>query len=397
MDLTQLSQMVAWLDEEHRRDREEIARLDQRLQSMVIENQEQSRRIQDLEGRLANTQAQLTQFAQIQQALQQLKNEVVMLLDKQSETRLQAERESERARMSDREALSRGIAEVRKELPRLGRAEEELVSRRAEDQRLGEMLLALRQSVNNVSKDLDERTRTLPYMVEQRAQDNKRIAQLQAEHVELLKRTDAIGAKPPVLEERINRLERDLQKIQPIPEQLRTEQQAFLEGQRVADVERTRQMTVWEAEFLQQREQIEKQAVRMREFAAQYEAAGRAIKTLEEFQAVMIRDQRQISELQRLAEERQRKELAEWQAENEQRWKKETLRWDYTLQEQQKTNQKLADRFPPTEKSVALLQREIETLWKLQEQLGSRQLREAQQLLDLIGKALEDRPKAEGR
>lgn len=397
MDLTQLSQMVAWLDEEHRRDREEIARLDQRLQSMVIENQEQSRRIQDLEGRLANTQAQLTQFAQIQQALQQLKNEVVVLLDKQSETRLQSEREIERARMSDREALARGIAEVRKELPRIGRAEEELVSRRAEDQRLGEMLLALRQSVNNVSKDLDERTRTLPYMVEQRAQDNKRIAQLQAEHVELLKRTDAIGAKPPVLEERIGRLERDLQKIQPIPEQLRTEQQAFLEGQRVADVERSRQMTVWEAEFLQHREQIEKQAVRMREFAAQYEAAGRAIKTLEEFQASMIRDQRQISELQRLAEERQRKELAEWQAENEQRWKKETLRWDYTLQEQQKTNQKLTDRFPPTEKTVALLQREIETLWKLQEQLGTRQLQEAQHLLDLVGKALEDRPKAEGR
>jgi uncharacterized coiled-coil protein SlyX len=63
MDLTQLSQMVAWLDEEHRRDREEIARLDQRLQSMTIENQEQARRIQELEGRLASTQAQLTQFA----------------------------------------------------------------------------------------------------------------------------------------------------------------------------------------------------------------------------------------------------------------------------------------------------------------------------------------------
>ncbi len=397
MDLTQLSQMVAWLDEEHRRDREEIARTDQRLQSMVIENQEQSRRIQDLEGRLANTQAQLTQFAQIQQALQQLKNEVVVLLDKQSETRLQMEREIERARMSDREALSRGIAEVRKELPRIGRTEEELVSRRAEDQRLGEMLLALRQSVNNFSKDLDERTRTLPYMVEQRAQDNKRIAQLQAEHVELLKRIDLVSAKPPVLEERISRLERDLSKIQPIPELLRTEQQAFLEGQRVTDVERSRQITVWETEFLQQRELIEKQVVRLREFTAQYDAAGRAIKTLEEFQTSMIRDQRQISELQRLAEERQRKELAEWQAENEQRWKKETLRWDYTIQEQQKVNQKLADRFPPTEKIVALLQREIETLWKLQEQLGTRQLQEAQHLLDLVGKALEDRPKAEGR
>lgn len=395
MDLTQLTQMVSWLDEEHRRDREELAKLDQRLQGLLIENQEQARRIQELEGRLASTQAQLTQFAQIQQALQQLKNEVIVLLDKQAETRLQSEREVERARLSDREALSRGIAEIRKELPRIGRVEEEIVSRQAEDQRLGEMLLALRQSLNNVSKDLDERTRSLPYMVEQRAQDNKRIAQLQAEHVELLKRTDAIAAKPPVLEERIGRLERDLQRIQPIPEQLRSEQQAFLETQRVADVERSRQLVVWEAEFMQQREVIEKQVVRLREFQAQYDAAGRAIKALEEFQAQMVREQRQISELQRLAEERQRKELAEWQAENEQRWKKETLRWDYNYQEQQKTNQKLADRFPPIEKEAALLKRETEGLWRIHEQLGSRQLQESQHLLDLIGKALEERPRTE--
>ena len=144
MDLTQLSQMVSWLDEEHRRDREEIARLDQRLQNMAIEKQEQSRRIQDLESRLASTQAQLTRFTQIEQALQQLKGEVVVLLDKQTEARLTAEREAERARISDREALGRGIAEVRKELTRLGRIEEELGHAQAEDQRLGEMALAQR-------------------------------------------------------------------------------------------------------------------------------------------------------------------------------------------------------------------------------------------------------------
>jgi hypothetical protein len=33
MDLTQLSQMVTWLDEEHRRDRAEIARLQQRIEA----------------------------------------------------------------------------------------------------------------------------------------------------------------------------------------------------------------------------------------------------------------------------------------------------------------------------------------------------------------------------
>lgn len=395
MDLTQLSQMVAWLDEEHRRDREEIAKLDQRLQSMAVERQEQARRIQDLEGRLASTHAQLARFTQIDQALQQLKNEVVVLLDKQTEARLHAEREAERARLSDREALNRSMAEIRKELSRLARLEEELVARQAEEQRLGEMLLALRQSVNNVGKDLDERTRSLPYMVEQRAQDNKRLAQIQGENMELLKRTDALTSRLPALEERLQRLDKELTRIQPIPEQLRQEQQTFIEATKLGDVERQRQLAQWDEEFVQQRAAIEKQVVKLREFEARYEAAGRALKAIEEFQAKIVQGQRQTAELQRLAEERQRKELAEWQAENEQRWKKETLRWDYALGEQNKINQKVTERFPPLEKQLAHLHREIEALWRLQEAAGNMQLAGVQKLLDVIGGAVDARPKPE--
>jgi hypothetical protein len=395
MDLTQLSQMVSWLDEEHRRDREEIARLDQRLQNVAIEKQEQSRRIQDLESRLASTAAQLTRFTQIEQALQQLKGEVVVLLDRQVEARLTAEREAERSRVSDREALSRGIAEVRKELSRIGRIEESLITLQAEDHRLGEMALAQRVAIGNVVKDLDERTRGLPYMIEQRAVDNKRIAQLQGETVELLKRTDASAARITVTEERAQRLEKDLQKIQPIPEQLYQDQKAFIEAQKLSDVERDRQMGIWEQAIGEQKTLIEKQIVRLREFEARYEQAGRALRAIEEFQASIVREQKQVSELQRLAEERQRKELADWQAENEQRWKKESLRWDYSIQEQQKVNQKLAERFPPLEKQLATLGRDIEALWRLHEALGAAQIQSSQRLVDAVGAALGARPRPE--
>lgn len=395
MDLTQLSQMVTWLDEEHRRDRDELAKLEQRLQSMALENQQQARRIQELEGRLASTAAQLTRYSQLEQAMQQLKNEVAVMLDKHDEERLLAEREAERARMSDREVLSRGIAEIRKELLRLSRLEEELANRQAEDQRLGEMLLTLRQAVNNLSKDLDERTRTLPYMAEQRAQDNKRIAQIQAENVELLKRSDALATKEAMLEERTQRLEQEVQRLQPVPDQMRRDQQAFIEAQKVADAERARQMAEWAEEFATHRAAFEKQVARMREFEVRYEAAGRALKALEEFQGQLSRDQKQVSELQRLAEERQRKELAEWQAENEQRWKKESLRWDYMMQEQHKINQKAADRLALLEKGVALLGREVEALWRLHEALAEEGLRNAQHALDAIGAAVQGRPKPE--
>ena len=287
------------------------------------------------------------------------------------------------------------MAEIRKELPRLGRIEEELVTRKAEEQRLGEMVLALRQSVSNVGKDLDERTRSLPYMVEQRAQDNKRIAQLQAENTDLLKRTDALTSRFPAQEERVQRLEKELTRIQPIPGQLRQDQQSFIEAQKLTEAERQRQMSQWEQEFVQQRSAIEKQTVKLREFEARYEAAGRALKALEEFQAQIVQGQKQTAELQRLAEERQRKELAEWQSENEQRWKKETLRWDYALGEQHKVNQKLAERFPSLDKHLILLQREVEALWRLQENQGNQQLANVQKLLDVISGALDARPKPE--
>ena len=212
---------------------------------------------------------------------------------------------------AERETFARAIAEIRKELPRFGRIDEELVARQAEDQRLGEMVLAQRQALNNVGKDLDERTRTLPYMVEQRAQDNKRIAQVQAEIVELLKRTDAVPGKLAILEERQQRQDLQIQKLQPVPDQLRREQQTFIEAQKLADAERCRQMDEWAEAFAEQRKNIETQSLKMREFGAVSETAQRAIKSLEEFQAGMLRDQKQLSELQRLAEERQRKEFGD--------------------------------------------------------------------------------------
>src|SRR5512140_1798930 len=133
MDLNQLSQMVTFMDEAHRRDRDELHRQEERLQTLAIENQEQARRIQDLEGRLASTQAQLARFTQIEQALQQLKNEVAVMIARESEARLQNEREQERSRATEREMTARMVAEIRKELPRFGRIEEDLVTRQAED------------------------------------------------------------------------------------------------------------------------------------------------------------------------------------------------------------------------------------------------------------------------
>jgi chromosome segregation ATPase len=393
MDTDQLSQMVTWLDEEHRRGRGEIAKLQQRIEGQATEIVEQARRIQELEGMLASTQAQLVRFSQVDQALQQLKNELVLMLQRQEEQRLADQRESERLRGAEREAAARGLSEVRKELPRFSRIEEELQQRKAEDQRLSEIVMAVRQQVNNINKDIDERTRSLPFIMEQRAQDNKRIAQLQQETVELFKRSEMVSGKLPPMEASIQRVERGVAAVQPVPDQLRNEVASFVEGQKLLDVERNRQLINWQQEFEQQRELMAEQQKRIQGFDSHINDSQRVLQSLQGFEESIRREQHQVAELQRLAEERQRKELDAFLGEDEKRWKKQTLEWDHRWAEQDKVNRDLAVGFPPLRKDIEALRGLIRQLWRLQETYAAHRLQEAQRWLGSLETALGDLPK----
>ena len=393
MDIDQLTQMVTWLDEEHRRERGGIAQLQQRIESQATEIVEQARRVQELEGQLASTQARLVRFDQVDQALQQLKNELVLMLHRQDEQHAKDLRESERLRAGERETAARNIAEVRKELPRFSRIEEELQQRKVEDQRLTEIVLALRQQVNGINKDIDERTRSLPFLMEQRTQDNKRIAQLQQETVELFKRTELASGKLQLLESNQQRTERGLTVIQPIPAQIREEVTSFVESTKLKDVERDRQMVRWHEEMEQQRAGIELQHKKLQEFDTHIADAKRVSISLQGFEESIRREQHQVAELQRLAEERQHKELDDFVAEDEKRWKKQILEWDGRWVEQQKVNKDLAVQFPPIRKEIESVKALVRQLWRLQETYGTQRMHEAQRWLQALESSLGDIPK----
>lgn len=396
MDITQVAQTITWLDEEHRRDRAELARSRQRLEIQETELQDMARRIQELEGRLASSQAQFIRFNQIEQSLDHLKNEMAIMLQKIDESRLQSERETERTRLSDREAVARAISEIRRELSRFTHIEEDLDLRRAEDQRLAEVVLNLRDQQTLLSKDLDERTRGLPYIGEQRQQDNKRIAQLQQETVELFKRVEHVGGRLPGLEEGIQRTERSTANIQPFATELKRTQEQFIEGQRLAEVERERRVNEWADDFEAMRLEIERHSKHVQGFAEQTESSKQALAALAKFEEQIRRDQNQLAELQRLSEERQHKELLDWQAENEKLWKKFQLEFEHSEQAQERTNQELASRFPPLEKTVAFQEQQNGYVWRVYEAYGAHQLAEAQRWLQMLGELMEGRPKSDG-
>jgi DNA repair exonuclease SbcCD ATPase subunit len=391
MDLTQLAQMVTWLDEEHRRDRAEIARLQQRIEAQSADIIEQARRIQELEGRLAGTQAQLTRFNQVEQAIQNTKTELVGLVERAYEERVSGQRELERSRMGDREMLSREISEVRRELPRIARLEETIQIRAVEDERLGELIMGVRNQIGSLSKEIEERTRQIPFLVEQRTSDTKRIAQLQQETVELFKRTEAVAGRIPLLDENIRKTGLEIEKLPPLIDQLRDEQVKFMERTRVMVVDREQVLTRWQEVIEEQRTLVNQSNERVQNFGQQIEVARRAVNEMQEFKDLILREQGQVAELQRLAEERIRREMDEFREDYEKKRRKTELRQEHLWSEQDKYNREVVERFPPLHHDIKLIESLVDQVWKLQETYGNYVLTMANQWLDGMQKSVRER------
>ncbi len=364
MDLNQATQMLTWLDEERRQDKVELARLQEQVRSQTVEIAEQAKRIQELEGRLAGTQVHLSRIEKLDDFLQQFKDEIVLLVEKYDQQRRQAEKEGRHLRQMDRENQSQALAEIKKDLSKLNRLEQDLQIRRTEEKRLGEAVLSIEQELAGIAKASEDRTRGMAYLGTQREQDAKRIAELQEETSQLLTRNEAQTRKLELLEDSIRRLESQVAEWQGFQSSLRQEQMRLIETQQLNEQQRQRQMESWAEELNGYRQKMEEYTARMQRFVELYEENKRALEALEKFEQRLKQTQSELMELQHLAEQRQKERMEEWQMENEKRWKRETLSWERQRREEARRDEELEKLLKQVEKQTQWNRSQITALFQ---------------------------------
>jgi hypothetical protein len=395
MDLGQLSQMTSWLDEEHRRDKAELIRLQQRVESQAGELQDQALVIKEMEGRIAGMQAQLLQHGQMQKALEQLKEEVVHMLDQADERRQQEERETERLRAIERDNVSRAINEIRRDLQRLPRLQEEAGLRKAEQSRLGESVLNIQQNVNTLNQAVENKLRSVSFLEDGRQQDSKRIARLQQESLEALKRIEQQSSRLQMLEDANQRHEREMGEMKEMVSHLRASQRDFVEKQLLETEHLKRETGQWFETLEVWTKKMDDFSARMEEFIESFRKDRQVVESIERFQETIHREQTQVAELQRLAEERQKRQLEQWNEENEKRWRKELMRWDHQWGEQAKRNSQISEQFTEVLKSLTHHGLEIEAAWKFLDSQINYQVQETRRWQGEMTRLLEDRPERE--
>jgi len=364
MEHSQLSQMVTWLDKEHQRDRTELGKLQQRVETLAAERDEQARHVTELEAELAALRARVDRVAQVEDYLERFKQEINILLEKSESRRQQALRDSDRVRQVEIDNVTKVLGETRREVERFRRYDDELAARRTDMQRLSETVGRLQQQVMDAAKDQEERARHVTYLEEQRRQDNKRIAELQAQSTELLKRLEMHFSKIQLLEQlpsRINELKSNIQEMS-------QQQNKALEKAQFQDAQRERQAKNWGEQAELQRQRMDEYQGRMDRYAEQYQRIKKAMDDLQEFKEQIQRQQHETAELQRLAENRQKSQFEEWQAQEDQRWKKQSMEWDHQVSEFDRALAELIERSNALEKQVHDNQKHLQLVLQMAEE-----------------------------
>jgi chromosome segregation ATPase len=364
MEHSQLSQIVTWLDKEHQRDRVELQQLQQRVETLVEERQEQANRITELEAELAALNAHVNRVAQIEGYFERFKHEMNTLLERSEARRQQAMRDSDRVRQVEIDNVTQSINEFRKELEKSRRYDDELTVHRTDLGRLSESVARLQQQLLEAIKSQDERTRGITYLEEQRLQDNKRIAQLQAQTAEVAKKIELQVSRIQQLEQ----LSPRLGELRSGIDEVRQYQSKELERIQFQEAQRERQIKSWLQEAELHRQRMEEHGQQIERYAEQYHRIKKAMEDLQEFQEQIQRQQHESAELQRLAENRQRSQLEEWQVQEERRWKKYTMEWDQHWGEYDKALAELAERIAVIEKQTEENAKRLQLLLRMAEE-----------------------------
>jgi hypothetical protein len=395
MDLGQLSQMTTWLDEEHRRSKAEFISLQQQVQRLEAELEDQSQVLRSLEERMAGILSQQITFTRLDTALKELKEDVAHMLGQADERRQQESRETAQVRAIERDNVARALNEIRSDLQRLPRLDEEMGLRRVEQQRLGESMLVTQQNLNTLSQEVENKLRPVSFLEDGRQQDAKRIARLQQESLEALKRLEQQGSRLQMMEDVIQRQERDTGEVKALVAQVRDSQRDFVEKQLLEAEHTRRQMAEWGEQLVVYTKKMDDFSARMQMFSETFREDRQVIENVERFQEQIRREQAQVAELQRLGEERQKRQLEQWQEDNEKRWRKELLRWDHQWGEQAKQNGQVGNNLGNVEDRLAQHRAELDAAWKLIESQISYQTQETRRWVGEMTRLLEERPKKE--
>ncbi|MDD5370061.1 MAG: hypothetical protein PHQ40_13330 [Anaerolineaceae bacterium] len=356
MDLEQIIKRLEWLDDEHRRDKTAIATLEKRIAEMEGGLPALSQGIKQVSGEISRLAASLSRLDSLEGNLVQIRVDANRNLEAIERLRSEHERETEKVRRVEIDALTKSINEVRKGLDPIPELKKAVQARLEEDYRLTRLIEETGVKVVENRRNDDEYKRMLRLLEEGQRTENKRLNDLLGEVSALRKRTEEQRGKVDLTSDQLRKLETRMSELAVAENERRAAQATFLEKQTLIQAERERAWKDWLVRF----EAVEKRASGLDTQLQSLDATHRAVKhsqdALDEVTNRIERRINEITEMQRLSEDRFRQDWTSFKADDQKRWTNYSIAHEEQGRDVGRQFEKIIGRFAGLEDATQELQ-----------------------------------------
>ena len=344
MDLEQLQKRLQWIEDDRRKEKDALAMLESRLTALEGSQAAPQQQIKELAGEITRLSTVVTRMDQYDGTLLQSRQEAKRAVDELAKEAKIRSDEAEKVRRVEIRSLENNLAELRKELEVIPKFDKGLQAKGEDIAQVRRMVDELRVKIDDARTGEQEYTRTFRLLEDGRRQDAKRIVDLQGEVTALRKRLDDQRGQTELLNTVQRKVEARLTELATVEVERRESMATFLDKQALTQVEPDRTWKEWQIRF----ETIEKQARDIESQLLALDTTNREVKrsqvSVDDLAQRVERRINEITEIQRLSEDRFRQEWVTFKADDQKRWTNFTLTQEELRGEISRQFDKLSER-----------------------------------------------------
>lgn len=361
MEFERVVKRLEWLDEEHRKTKATLIGLEERmtaLEASIHKVAQQIKPFGDQIADLASIAPRLDQFDAIFKRQREDMNKALEGIEKRHQKR---EEEMVKLHTKDFEPIMKKLDELKQsidsEFPPIKR---DIKARLVEEARLNEAIKELKPKIDEAVEIAHEAIQTQRVFEESRKLEAKRINDLQGDITAVRKRIDEARAKADLNADSWKNMDNRIKELMASEMERKTAQNAFIDQVSLIQLNHDRSYKEWKAKFESIKQQAQTADTQIQTLEEAIRSAKRAQETYNELNTKLERRINEVTEMQRLTEDRLRQEWVTFKADDQKRWIGYTLSQEEGGKDVRRDIQRLEERINTLDDSTEGIQDRLE-------------------------------------
>ena len=359
MEFEQIAKRLEWLDEQQRKHKTAVSAVEERLTSLETSLNALTKQIKTLTKEISEIGPAAARANQFDAMLTKQRTDMTKLMEGIEKRAARREREAAERHHSELEDTNNALANLNAATIKTGDLNKILKERSIEDQRLSLAVQDMGQKVEAAITNTEQVLLAQKTLEDARRQDAKRVADIQGELASVRKRTDEARNKTVIHDDGIRSLENRLDELHATESERKDAQAAFLEQQARSQVDRDHAWKDWQIKYDGFKKQAENMDVQVAALDDSIRAAKRAQDAYTELNQKLERRIAEVSEMQRLAEDRVRQEWVAFKADEQKRWTGHSLSQEESMRDLRKDMDKVDERLTLLDDAAQTLQDQV--------------------------------------